>query len=241
MNDLKLSQTRWRTKRIIVFLCVLIVAKVFIQLALYENGFLSVSADEFARGIRAAEWAQNPSIDILSDIKATWLPFEKYLNGSVLLIWPDVIWAPRLTAFLASCFVVIILFLLIDLLFKNSLVAALSVSFVIFQPWFAWLSGTPMLEMYYLLFFFLGVYFFVYGIKNEKMVYWVLAGSSFLVATGFHVQSWVYINLFNLLTIGYFFKNLKQKKFTKVLTLIGFYVLGNALIMSGILSFVYGM
>ena len=231
MKDLKTSHKNWNTKRTIIFLCIVIAAKILVQLALYESGFISVSADEFARGIRAAKWAQNPSFNILSDVKATWLPFEKYLNGSVLLVWPDVIWAPRLTVFLASCLVIIILFLLFNDLFENSLVAALSVSFLIFQPWYAWLSGTPMLEMYYLLFVFLGAYLFVLGTKNEKMVYWILAGLSFLIATGFHVQSWVYINLFNLLTVGYFFKNIKEKKFTKVITLIGFYVLGNALIM----------
>jgi hypothetical protein len=141
-----------------------------------------------------------------------------------------VIWAPRLTVFFASCLIIIVLFLVVDSLFENSLVAALSVLFIIFQPWYAWLSGTPMLEMYYLLFFFLGAYLFVVWVKKEKNIYCIFAGLSFLIATGFHVQSWVYINLFNLITIGFFFINLKQKNFNKVRNLLGFYVLGNGLI-----------
>lgn len=230
METVKKRQPKWDKRKILIFFCIFIAMKIIVQYTLYENGFISVSADEFARGIRAARWAQNPSVDILSDIRATWLPFEKYLNGSILLIWPDVIWAPRLTVFIASCLLSIILYLLFNSLFKNSLVAALSVAFLIFQPWYAWLSGTPMLEMYYFLFFSLGVYLFISWLKKEKMVYWVIGGLCFLTATGFHVQSWVYINIFNLLTIVYFIKNLKQRNLKKVFPLIGFYFLGNSLI-----------
>jgi hypothetical protein len=99
MQHLQRNYIFWTKGRIIAFQLLLVTLKVIIQISLFQNGFISVSADEFARGIRAAQWAQYPSIDVLFDVNDVWLPFEKYLNGSILLIWPDTIWAPRLTVF----------------------------------------------------------------------------------------------------------------------------------------------
>lgn len=220
----------WSKGRIIAVLILLIILKVIVQTALYQDGFISVSADEFARSIRAARWAQNPSIDIINDVNDIWLPFEKYLNGSLLLMWPDVIWAPRLTVFIASCLLSIVLFFLIYELFNDYIIATISSILLIFHPWYAWLSGTPMLEMYYLLFFFLGVYLFILWVKRDRKWYWFFAGLCMMVSTGFHVQSWVYVNLFNLITVAYLYQLIIQKDVRKIIQLLGLYFLGNLLI-----------
>jgi hypothetical protein len=215
-----------------VYLSFLISLKIVSQLTLFSRGFISVSADEFARGIRAAEWALQPRFDILADVKEIWLPLEKYLNGLLLLVWPDVIRAPRVTVFVASCLVLIALFVFVYYLFNNFQVAALASAFVVFQPWYAWLSGTPMLEMYYLACFLGGLVFLTMWLREERRGYWFWAGCCFMLASCFHVQSWIFINVVNLITVSYLGQYIRQKRFGYLWRLIGFYVLGNLFIIT---------
>lgn len=213
-----------------VYLSVSVVVKIAVQIINFSHGFLNVSADEFARGIRAAAWALQPRFDILADVKGTWLPLEKYLNGSLLSVWPDVIWAPRVTVFIASCLVLIALFAFTYYLFDNFWVAALAGVFVACQPWYAWLSGTPMLEMYYLACFWGGLVFLGIWLREARRGYWFWAGCCFMLASGFHVQSWTLINLVNLTTVGYLYRNIAHRRWGRLLQLIGFYALGNLFI-----------
>jgi len=216
----------------IIYLGILIVLRIVLQISLFRQGFLSVSADEFSRGIRAATWASAPRLDLFDGAQATWLPFEKYLNGLSLNIWPDVLITPRLTVFLGSCLVVVAFYGLIYYLFDSFSVAALATLFVVFQPWFVWLSGTPMLEMYFLGFYLLGLYFLLAWFKDQRRGFWFLASCAMLVASGFHVQVWILINLANLLTIGFLFQFIQDKQYGRLGRLIAYYFLSNALIIA---------
>ena len=216
--------------RSILYLISLLLVRAGLQIALYRQGFVSVAADEFARGIRAAKWAEHPSIDILVDVQGTWLPIEKYINGLLLLIWPDVILAPRLTVFIASALLLITIYLLTYYLFDHFAIAVLSSLFIAFFPWYVWLSGTPMLEMYYFTCFFAGVLFLMIWLREGRKRYWLWAGLCFLLASGLHVQSWTFINLVNLLTLPHLYKFFRRKEYGNVSRLIAFYILGNGLI-----------
>ena len=218
--------------RSIVYLSMLILLKFSFQIVIVSRGFISVSADEFSRGIRAAQWTTQPHFNMLADMKETWLPFEKYLNGLFLLLWPDVIWAPRVTVFIASCLVLIALFMLVYYLFDNFLVAALAGAFVVFQPWYIWLSGTPMLEMYYLACFLGGLVFLVIWLNEARRGYWFWAGCCFMLASGFHVQSWVFISVVNLITVVYLCRYVSHKQPGRLLRLVGFYILANSFIIT---------
>ncbi len=230
-----LSTEPWRS---LSFLSVLMTARLFLQVHLYKIGLLSVSADEFSRGIRAAKWALNPTINILADIQDTWLPFEKYLNGIALMVWPDVIKTPRATVFIASCLVLIALFFIVYHLSNRFSIAAISISLITIQPWFAWLSGTPMLEMYCYAFFFGGLYFFIVWLDKARKGFWLLAGISFLIASGFHYESWIYINIVNLLSLPILVHFLKKRNFSYVLKLVAYYFISNGLIITfSILTF----
>ncbi len=215
----------------IAFLTALNALRIVIQVELYRLGFVSLAADEFSRGMRAAQWSLHPQLNLLLDTRDTWLPLEKYLNGTVLMVWSDVVWAPRLTVFLASALLIVSLFLTIRYLFSNFWIAAASVTFISIHPWFVWLSATPMLDVYYLAFFFTGLYFLVVWLKSARRGYWAIAGVCFLISTGFHVPAWVAINIVNLLTLGYFFKDIRQKNYRHLFQLIGFYFIGNLLIL----------
>jgi len=214
-----------------VYLFILIGIKLIIQLTLYRKGFISVSADEFSRGIRAAKWALIPKVDIAKDFNEIWLPFEKYLNGLVLRIIPDVYWAPRITVMIASCILLIAFFFIVYLIFEDLKVSFVSALWIVCHPWYAWLSGTPMLEMYYLSFLFVGLVFLFYWLKtlNNSLLFW--AGVSFLFASGFHVQSWVYINSIIILTVAFYIHRNKLNTLT-LGWLTGFLFLSNLFILS---------
>ncbi|MBK8901409.1 MAG: hypothetical protein IPM53_09515 [Anaerolineaceae bacterium] len=234
----KICNGRWRCS--VVYLLGLNLVRAAVQIYLFQRGFISVSADEFARGILAAKWAQAPTIDLLADIQGTWLPFEKYLNGLFLLVWPNEIITPRVTVFIASCILVFLIYYLTNYLFASQTAAVASTLFISFQPWFVWMSGTPMLEMYYFALFFAGLLFLLMWLKEQCRSYWFWAGLCFLLSSGFHVQSWTLINLVNLLTLPILFIFLRQRDWTNVLKLIGFYVLSNGLILAfSLFEFLY--
>ena len=214
-----------------IFLSCLILIKIALQAYLYRAGFISLSADEFARGISAATWSQNPQIGSLASNVQIWLPFEKFLNGIALMIWDDVIWAPRLTAFLASVALLVAVFALARVMFASSLAAAFAATFVVFQPWYAWLSGTPMLEIYFLACFFAGFTFLLIWLREQRRRYWIYGGIFFFLASGFHLHSWLLINVVNLLTAVYLYKFIRQKQFRYAAQLVGMFFLSNLLIL----------
>jgi len=218
------------------YLGLLILVRSVIQIRLYRLGFLSVSADEFARGIRAFRWSQNPHLDSLSEIIVPWLPLEKYINAFAIRVWGDVIIAPRITVFLASCILIVFLFLLVKNLFSRIAVAALTVLLVSVEPWFVWLSGTPMLEMYFLAFFFASLYFLVVWLKEQRPYHWLIAGALLFLTSTTHIQSWVLISIVNIFSFVYWVRFLKQKNYRALIQLttifalsyvfIGFYIAG---------------
>jgi hypothetical protein len=213
----------------LVFLSGLMMVRLIIQALLYRQGFISVSADEFARGLRALDWSQNPRFTPAADLIDAWPPFEMYINGPMLLLMDDVLLAPRITVFIASCLLLAALFFLVRYLF-NGLTAALAISLVAAQPWTIWLSGTPMLEMYFLACFVGGLYFIMVWLHQQRRYYWLYAGLLFFLASGFHVQSWVLINLVNLFTCLFCYQFVRQGKIKLVVRLLAFWVLGNSYI-----------
>jgi hypothetical protein len=215
-----------------IYLGALLLLRAVGQVILYQRGFIRVAADEFARGIYAVQWASHPKFDLLENLAIPWLPFERYLNGAMLTIWPNPLLAPRVTVFLSSCLALIALYAFVYLLFNSFTIAVLTSMFVTLQPWFAWLSGTPMLEMYYLAFYLAGLFFLVAWLRDNRKGFWILAGCSFLLSSGFHVQSWILINVANFLTLGFLFRFVRQKNYGYAGRLIAYYFLSNAFIIA---------
>jgi hypothetical protein len=223
----------WLNGRVttLLFLSSLTIGRLIVQIRLYQQGFVSVSADEFARGLRAVGWSQHLRVAPFADLISPWPPFEMYLNGLALRIFGDVLITPRITVFAASSLLLVTLFFLIRYLFASDGVAALALIFVAVQPWYIWLSGTPMLEMYFLASFMAGLYFLVTWLREKRRFYWLFAGLLFLLASGFHVQSWVLINVVNLFTFLYSLKQIPQRDYKGLGQLLLFWLLGNTFIL----------
>lgn len=208
-----------------IFLSILITCRLFYQIYLFHQGFVSVSADEFGRTISAYKWATNPYFFIV--YKGGWLPFEQYLNGFFLMIWDNVILMPRITAFAASCLLLVYFFRLIHYLFSDYYVAVISSLIVCLHPWFIWLSGTPMLDIYYISFIITGLYYLCVWLKEQRQGYWAIGAICIFFASGFHVQSWVVINIVNLLSTYFLFGFIKNKNYGSMWRLIAFYFISN--------------
>jgi hypothetical protein len=180
----------WRHAVIALALLCAFMLRAVHQMALSSAGFFSVSADEVARGIRAAQWAQAPSFSLVQYDNA-WLPFELFLSGTALRVIGDVVVVPRVVVFVASCSLLAGLFALARRLFDSTLTSLLTVVIAAALPWFAWLSGTPMPDIYFLAAFVWGLVLFVDAPARPRR--WIGAGVCFSIATGFHVQAWIFV------------------------------------------------
>lgn len=205
-----------RPERHLAFLLLLTLGRLGFQVYLYNRGFLSVSADEFARGMLAAQWATRPHWDSWREFVGIWLPFEKYLNGFALWLWDDVILAPRFTVFLFSCLLLWVVYHLIYHLYRHWGVAALATLILAAQPWFIWLSGSPMLEMYYLACFMTGFYYLIRWSQEPRPRYWVGSSIAFFCTCGFHLPGWILVALMALLTLPWLWGWLRQRQMRRV-------------------------
>lgn len=185
-------------------LALLLLAKLASVATLHRWGFVSVSADEFSRGLRAVRWARAPHLDSLAELMSgVWLPLEKYLNGGVLLVWRDPLRAPRATAFAFSCVLLVAVFAVARRLSKDGRVAMLASLLVVAQPWYAWLSATPALDTYWLAGYFAGLGFWLAWLDERRPRAWLWAGVWFTLASAFHYPSWIPIELTYALSVGW--------------------------------------
>lgn len=208
----------------------LLLVKLALQLYLYRIGFLSVSADEYSRGITAALWALDGARSTAIHM-GDWLPFETYINGLALMVWDNVIWTPRVTAFIFSCFLLVYFVKLVRHIFGRLPVTVLAGVLLVFNPWFIWLSGTPMLDIYYLAPFVAGLYYISKWISGRRGLHLVIAGLLFFFSTGFHSQSWILVNVVNLCLCFFAWRMLRQKDYGSLVKLVGFFILSNLFIL----------
>lgn len=213
---------------LLIIILVLLSLKLALQIYFYHLGFISVSADEYDRGIRAARWAFGDLPTVL--YTGSWLPFELYLNGLSLMIWDNVIWTPRITVFIFSCLLLIYFLRLVQYLYNIYIVTIISGLLLIFNPWFIWLSGTPMLDIYYLSLFIGGLYYFIKWTNKHLTRYIVISAILLFFSTGFHVQSWIFVNSLNLVCCYIVWERYKQKRYKDIVTIFGFFIASNLFI-----------
>lgn len=207
----------------------LLCAKLALGIYLYRLGFLSLSADEYSRGITAARWALDGDLPLGIYMNA-WLPFETYVNGLALKIWDNVIWTPRITVFIFSCALLVYFLKLVQYLFESLVVTLIAGFFLVFNPWFVWLSGTPMLDVYYLAPFVAGLYYVTKWMEERRSVFLLAGGILFFLSTGFHSQGWILVNAANLFVAGFAAGFLRKKNWRAVSETAGFLLLSNLFI-----------
>jgi hypothetical protein len=209
------------------FLIILLIVKVAISVALYVIGFAGVSADEYSRSISEMKWAGDPYL-VLG--KIAWLPFHLYLNGSLLYFVPEPLWVPRVTAFVASCILLIFFFKLVRKIFSSHFIAATSsIGFIVYH-WYVALSATPMLDIYYLAAVVAGLYYAERWVAELDKTSLYLAAFSFFLASGFHYQAWMLIGIIDILSLWVVVALIKRKEWLHVGHQLGAYFIVHAYI-----------
>jgi len=161
-------------------------------------------------------WSRSPHI--IS--QGIWLPFVYYVNGFLLMLWKQVILAPRLSALIMSISLIVCIYHLTLHLFKDERTAFFSAALLLCQPWFVWLSGTPMLDIYYVSFCFLSLYFILRWIDFGQWHLLILGTLFLMLATGFHYQSWLVLVIVDVCLFYILIKKIIQRNYADALLLI---------------------
>jgi len=152
---------------------------------LVQQGFVSVSADEFARSLRSQRWAAAPHPVWWSGV---WMPAEPYLNGMSHWLFDDPLLGPRVTVLLLSCVLLVYFAALVRRMSGDGLVTLIAVVTLASHPWYVVLSGTPMLDVYSLAFLVAGLYHLCRWVGAASDRHLVLAGLFFLLASAFDIS-----------------------------------------------------
>ena len=204
MKKLSLSNSRIEYLTILL----LVVFRICIQIILYKNGFLSITADEFGRVIQAAEWSQDP----YASWSGMWLPFYMYLFGAALKVYWNLLWVPRGIVIVCGLLSIFIMYLLTKQLFNDSRVALVSATLFSLNPAFIWLSSTPLTEMPYSLLILAFLWLFVTYLGNQKRVYLFFSAFALVLVNGFRFEAWLITGIFSAFLMGSQMMQLLSKK-----------------------------
>jgi hypothetical protein len=174
---------------------VLIAVVRFIVLAL---GFVSVSADEYARILFAADWAESPYFinRYLGEISDVWQPLHFCLLGIALKIHNgDLFLTSRVFTMVFSLISFGMFYLLLRKLF-NRWVALLSVLIVGFLPAHVYLSLTPMVDVILVTGIISFLFFFFVWLDNRADRYLLLAALMLGLASGLRYDGWFAVTIF---------------------------------------------
>jgi hypothetical protein len=193
----------------IFIVVLLLLVRLFIQIALYHDGFISLTADEFGRTIVAARWSVHPAFSG----GGSWLPFYSYVIGSALhFVW-ELLWVPRLLTILTGVVSMIVMYLIASSLFESRLAGLLSAFLLCVNPVFNWLAGTPLTEMPNAMLIFVAVWTFCLFLKSRKLGYIFITACFLALANGLRYESWLFSVIYSLTLLGEFAAGVVKRKF----------------------------
>lgn len=187
-------------KDVVRALTALLVVRVGLQLLLYASGFTALTADDFARTLGAAQWAADPA-PIWSGF---WLPFHTYLFGSLLMLFPDMVIAPRALIMLVGLGGIAAMYALTWQLTRHRPTALLAALLLTFDPAHLWLTAVPLTEAIVALLVSLAAIGVVAFLANGQTRWLVPGALALLLGTGFRYEAWMAAIPFSL-TLGILF------------------------------------
>jgi len=193
MNNLFKSNRKY-----LIYLALILIVRVLLQILLYKNGFESLSADEFGRIVQAAHWTQNPSFVW----QGAWLPFHKYLFGSALLVYWDLLNLPRMIAVLFGLVSIVLMYFFASRVFKNSKVGLIGALLLAVNPTHIWLSSVPLTEIIHTTLILAVMLLFIKYLRTGRLVSLILSALLLSVANGFRFEAWMFTVVYSLY-LGY--------------------------------------
>jgi 4-amino-4-deoxy-L-arabinose transferase-like glycosyltransferase len=154
------------------------------------------NADVVSKIYGSLSWHENP-IWIMTSV---WGPFFYYLDGFFLGIWPNIIYTPAIINIVFSVLTLLPFYYFTKREFNENgaFIASIFLAFcpVLFRNSFLALSETP-----FLFFIVLAINILSKGIQSKSIKWFVLAGISMTIASGFRYESWILIGLFGLISL----------------------------------------
>jgi hypothetical protein len=185
-------------RKYLIYLALILVARVLLQILLYENGFESLSADEFGRIVRAAHWTQNPHLIW----HGPWLPFHTYLFGTALRIFWDLLYVPRMIAVLFGLVSIVLMYFFASRIFKNTKVGLIGALLLAVNPAHIWLSSVPLTEIIYTTLILAVMLLFINYLRTGRLVSLILSTLLLSITNGFRFEAWMFTVVYSLY-LGY--------------------------------------
>jgi hypothetical protein len=158
----------------------------------YSAGFLSVSADEFAKTLTAAEGLVHPS----AWFKGVWMPLHFVFIAGAGVLTNDLLLGSRLVS-IGFGMVLVAALCGIGHQFGGNKGAALAAILGATHPLVVLLSGTAMVDICYVATYMLGVRFYLRAAHSERprRLDFLVACSLLTTACAFHYNAWIAVIL----------------------------------------------
>lgn len=179
-------------------LTALLSLRVVWQFQLYRCGFISFTADEFARTIMAARWARNPR----AIWHGVWLPFHQYFLGFLLRLKWELLWTPRIIWIILGLTSIVLMYAFARRLFESPTIGVISAILLAVNPLHIWLSSTPLSELPYATAILACFLSFTLYLRRKKYIYLFTSAFLLLLANGFRYESWLISGVFSLYLVG---------------------------------------
>jgi 4-amino-4-deoxy-L-arabinose transferase-like glycosyltransferase len=166
-------------------ICLLVFITLVVKLILLPFS-QTINADAVSRIFSSQKWMENPEW-VTSSV---WAPFHFYIHGFSLMFWNNTIYTPKLVTILFSTATLLPFYFLTKREFNQSgaFIASifLAICPILFHNSFLALSETP-----YLFFLALSLNTLSKGVKENSILYLLLAGLIMSIASGIRYEAWV--------------------------------------------------
>ena len=197
-----------KNKRYFFWLFLLLTAQFIFQVFVYKSGFPGASGDDFFRALMTYEWRESPYLVSSSFglISVLWFPTHFWITGLIYSLTNNLVISLTGVSILFSLVGLFILFHLAKTLF-NRQTGYITILLAGFLPWQVWL-GISMTEMtMYFSSILAGFMFFIKWQKDRKPYQLFLSSISFLLATMFRPEGWIFAGLFSAYLAIFFIRN----------------------------------
>mgnify|MGYP001561287439 FL=1 len=195
-------------KQYFFWLLLLLTSYFIFQMLVYKSGFSGVSGDDFFRALMTYEWRESPYLVSSSFglISVLWFPTHFWITGLIYSLTNNLVISLTGVSILFSLIGLFILFHLAKTLF-NRQTGYITILLAGFLPWQIWL-GISMTEMtMYFSSILAGFMFFIKWQKDRKPYQLFLSSISFLLATMFRPEGWIFAGLFSAYLAIFFIRN----------------------------------
>ncbi|GIW12370.1 MAG: hypothetical protein KatS3mg061_3427 [Dehalococcoidia bacterium] len=154
---------------------------------LYQQGFGALSADGYLRVLLAADWAARPYFAL----SGVWLPGHLYALGTVLMLWPDLLVAPRVFSLALGCLALLLVAWQGSALARDWRGGVLAALLLATDPASLWLNATPLAENLALVLLLAALTATTQGLRSGRTGWFVLAGGMLALANAVRFEGWL--------------------------------------------------